>query len=89
LRRVPHRLSDFQQQAQVIMLKELLKLLESMRHYSWKSRVTLDEGWFCLSLFLLITNQFGSVQKTKLHKSKEKYILSEDDADGRLESSWI
>jgi len=83
---VPHRLSDLQKQARVIMSKELLKLLESMRHHSWKYIVTLDEAWFYLSIFLLITNQFGSVQKMKLHKGR---VISEDDADGRLEPTRI
>jgi hypothetical protein len=31
------------------MSKESLKLLESMRHHSWKYRLTLDEGWLYLS----------------------------------------
>jgi hypothetical protein len=31
-------------------------------------------------------NQFGSVQKMKLHKGK---VISEDDADGRLEPTRI
>jgi hypothetical protein len=56
LRWVPHRLSDGPKQARVIMLKELLELLESMRHHSWKYIVTLDEAWFDLLIFLLITN---------------------------------
>jgi hypothetical protein len=33
LRWVPHRLSDLQREARVIMSKELLTLLESMRHH--------------------------------------------------------
>jgi hypothetical protein len=33
---VPHILSDLQKQARIIMSKELLKLLESMRHHLWK-----------------------------------------------------
>jgi hypothetical protein len=36
VRWVPHRLSDLQKQARVIMSKELLKLLESMWYHSWK-----------------------------------------------------
>jgi hypothetical protein len=47
--------------------------------------VTLDEAWFYLSIFLLITNQFGSVQKMKLRKGRENWMISEKDADGRLE----
>jgi hypothetical protein len=50
---VPHRLSDLQKQARVIMSKGLLKLLESMRHHSWKYIVRFDEGWFYPSIFLL------------------------------------
>jgi hypothetical protein len=65
-------LSDLRKHTQVILSKELLKLLESMRYHSWKYIVTLDEAWFYLSIFLLITNQFGSVQKMKLHKGREK-----------------
>jgi hypothetical protein len=34
------------------MSKELLKLLESMRHHSWKYILTLDDAWFDLSIFL-------------------------------------
>jgi hypothetical protein len=41
---------------------------------------------FYLSIFLLITNQFGSVQKMDLPKGR---IISEDDADGRLEPTRI
>jgi hypothetical protein len=44
LRWVPHKLSDLQKQDPVIMSTELLKLLESMRHHSWKYRVTLGEA---------------------------------------------
>jgi hypothetical protein len=89
LRWVPHKLSDLQKQARVIMSKELLKLLESMRHHSRKSIVTLDEAWFGFSIFRLITNQFVSVQKMKLHKGTKERALSEDDADGRLEPTRI
>jgi hypothetical protein len=49
---IPHRLSDLQKQARVIMSKELLKLLEFMRHHLWKYIMTLDEAWFDLSIFL-------------------------------------
>jgi hypothetical protein len=58
LRSVPHRFSGLQKHALGIMSKELLKLLESRRHHSRKFLVTLDEAWFYLSIFLLITNQF-------------------------------
>jgi hypothetical protein len=57
---LPHRLSDLQKQARVIMSKELLKLLGFMKHHSWKYIVTFDEAWFYLSIFILITNSFGS-----------------------------
>jgi hypothetical protein len=60
-----------------------------MMHHSWKHIVTLDEAWFYLSVFLLITNQVGSVQKMKLQK---KRTIPEDNADGRLEPRrfhWI
>jgi hypothetical protein len=56
LKRLPsvtHRVSDLQKQVRVIMSKELLKLLESTRPYSWKYIVTLDEAWFYLSIFSL------------------------------------
>jgi hypothetical protein len=49
LRWLPHRLSDLQKQARLIMPKELLKLLGFMRYHSWKQIVTLDEVWFYLS----------------------------------------
>jgi hypothetical protein len=49
---VPHKLSDLQKQAWVIISKESQKLLESMRHHSWKYMMTRDEAWFCLSIFL-------------------------------------
>jgi hypothetical protein len=53
--------------------------------------VTPDEAWFCLSMFrffifLLITNQFGSVQKMMLHKGRD---VSEDHANRRLEPTQI
>jgi hypothetical protein len=66
------------------MSKELLKLLESMRHHSWKYIVTLNEAWFYLSIFLLITNQFDSVQEMKFHKGR---VISEDHVDSPLEPS--
>jgi hypothetical protein len=68
------------------MSAEILKLLELIRRHSWKYRVTLDETWFYLSIFLLITNQFGWAQKMKLYKGR---IISEDDADDRLELTRI
>jgi hypothetical protein len=43
--------------------------------------VALDETSFYLSIVLLITNQFVSVQKMKLPKGR---VISEDDVDGRL-----
>jgi hypothetical protein len=86
LRSVAHRLSDLQKQDQSIVSKELLKLLEFMRHHSWKCVVRLDEAWFDLSIFLLITNQFGSVQNVKLPKGR---VISEGDADDRLEPTRI
>jgi hypothetical protein len=94
LRLVPHRRSDLQKRPEVIMSKELLKLLESMRHHSWKYLKTLAETWFDLSIFLsfylfiflLITNQFGSVQKMKLYKGR---VISEDDFDSRRELAQI
>jgi hypothetical protein len=46
----------------------------------------LGEAWFHLSLFLFITNQFGSVQKMKLHKGR---VISDDNADGRLKPTGI
>jgi hypothetical protein len=46
---VPQRLSNLQKQARIIISKELLKLLESMRYHSWKYIVTLNEAWFYLS----------------------------------------
>jgi hypothetical protein len=57
-----------------------------MRHHSWKRTLTFDEAWFDLSIFLLITNQFGSAQKMKLHKGR---VISEDNAGGRLEPTRI
>jgi hypothetical protein len=60
------------------MSKELLKLLESRRHNLWKYIVTLGEVCFFLFVFLGITNQYGSVQKMKLHKGR---VISKDDAD--------
>jgi hypothetical protein len=50
LRSVPHRLSDLQERNQVIVSKELLKLLEFRRHHSWKYIITLREASFYLSL---------------------------------------
>jgi hypothetical protein len=40
----PHWLSDLRKQTQAIMPKELPKLLEPMRHHSWKYIVMLDEA---------------------------------------------
>jgi hypothetical protein len=68
----PHRFSHLQEHARVIMSKDLLKLLESRRHHSWKYIMTLDEARFYLLIFLLITSQFGSVQKMKLHKGTQR-----------------
>jgi hypothetical protein len=48
--------------------------------------VKFDEAWVDLSLFLLIMNQFGSVQKMKFHKGR---FISEDDTDGRLDRTRI
>jgi hypothetical protein len=80
LRWVPRKLSDLQKLAQVIKSKELLKLLESMRHHSWKYRVTLGEAWFDRSI----------VRSFDLSTNHESIWLSPgDDADGRLEATWI
>jgi hypothetical protein len=68
------------------MSKELLKLLGSMRHHLRQYIATLDEAWFYLSVFLLTMNQFGTVQKMKLHTGG---AISEGDADGRLEPTRI
>jgi hypothetical protein len=59
--------------------------------------MALYEAWFYLSIFLsfylsifrLITNQFGSVQKMKLHKGRKNCVISEDDAGRRLEAAWM
>jgi hypothetical protein len=64
------------------MSKGVLKLFEFMRHYLWKFLMTVNKAWFYLSIFLLITNQFGSVQKMKLHNGR---VIFEDEADGHLE----
>jgi hypothetical protein len=79
-------LSNLQKWARVIMSKKSLKLLESMRDHPWKYIVRLKDAWFYLSIFLLITNQLGSVQKTKLHKGR---VIFEDDAERRLELTRI
>jgi hypothetical protein len=49
----------------------------------WRSR---RPGSFVLSIFLLITNQFRSVQKMKLRKGR---VISEDGAGGHLELTRI
>jgi hypothetical protein len=36
---------------------------------------------FCLSIFRLITNQLGSVQKMKLHKGRKNCVIFENDAE--------
>jgi hypothetical protein len=41
---VLHRRSDIEKEARVEKLEELLQLLLSMKHQSWKSTVTLDEA---------------------------------------------
>jgi hypothetical protein len=46
----------------------------------------LDEAWFYLSIILLITNQFGSVQKMKLHNGG---VICEDYVESRLEATWL
>jgi hypothetical protein len=48
--------------------------------------VAPDEAWFYLSIFLLIINQFGSAQKMKIRNGR---VISEDNADGRLERTRI
>jgi hypothetical protein len=71
------------------MFKEFLKLLESMRHHSWKQIVTLDRVLalaFYFSVFLLVTSQFGSIQKMNLHRGR---IISKGNADGRREPARI
>ena len=49
LRWVPHNLSDDQKQMRVDKSNDLLQLLNSMKHHSWKNIVTLDESWFYLT----------------------------------------
>jgi hypothetical protein len=44
LRWVPHRPSNLLKQARGTMSKQLWKMLESMRHHSWKYIVTLDKA---------------------------------------------
>jgi hypothetical protein len=83
---VPHRLSDLQKWAWVTRSKELLKPLEKMRDHSWKYIAPLGEAGFYLPICLLITNRFGSIEKMKLHKGR---VISEDDADGRLERTRV
>jgi histidinol phosphatase-like enzyme len=46
---VPDRLSDLQKQARVIISKELLKLIKSMKRHLWKYIVMLYEAWFYFS----------------------------------------
>jgi hypothetical protein len=83
---IPHKFSVDQKQTRVIMSKELLKLFEFMRHHPWKYRVRPDDIWFYLLTVLVITNQFGSVQKMKLHTKRAN---SQDDADRRVEPTRI
>jgi hypothetical protein len=95
---IPHKLSDLQKQARIIMSKELLKLLEFMRHHSWKYIMTLDEAWFDFSIFLSfylsIFLSFYSTDREsiwlspedKFHKGR---VIFKDDANGRLEPTWI
>jgi hypothetical protein len=47
------------------MSKELLKLLESIRHHSWKYIVTFEEAWFYLLIFLLIMNHESRINFAK------------------------
>jgi hypothetical protein len=71
------------------MLNEWFKLLESMLYHSWKWTVMFDEAWLSLSLFWLITNRIGSVQKTRIHRGRENWTIPEDDTDGRLKRTRI
>jgi hypothetical protein len=43
---IPHRLSYVEKEARVEKSEELLQLLLSMKHQSWKYIVTFDEAWF-------------------------------------------
>jgi transposase len=49
LRWVPHNLSDDQKQMRISKSIDLLHLLNSMKHHSWRNIVTLDESWFYLA----------------------------------------
>jgi hypothetical protein len=50
---------------------ELLKLLESMRHHSWKYIVTLDEAWF----YLFIDHELIWLRPEDEAPQKEKKIV--------------
>jgi hypothetical protein len=48
LRWVPHRPSDIEKEARVEKSEDVLQLLLSMKHQSWKFIVTLDDAWLYL-----------------------------------------
>jgi hypothetical protein len=60
------------------MSKGLLKLLESMKYHSWKYIARLKESWVYLSIFLVTTDRFVSVQRMKLRNGT---VISEDETD--------
>jgi len=49
VRWVPHTLSTGQKTARVERSRDLLSVLQSVRHQGWKFIVTMDEAWFYLS----------------------------------------
>jgi hypothetical protein len=75
--------SDLQNQVRVIMPKELLRLLEFMRHHSWKYMMTRSEAWFYLS------PDHESIWFSPEDETLQKRVISEDDADHCLEPTRI
>jgi hypothetical protein len=80
---VPYRLSDLQNQARVIMPKESLKLLDSMRYHSWKDIVTLDVAWF--DLFI----DHEPIWLSPEDEAPQREGISKNDAEGRVEPTRI
>jgi hypothetical protein len=50
LRRVPHALSDAQNDERVNLSRRVLRMLDVQRDRAWHDIVTLDESWFYLSM---------------------------------------
>jgi hypothetical protein len=52
---VPHSLEANQKRSQVELSRELLQILEQGQQYEFEHRLTGDENWFFLNIFIIHT----------------------------------